>query len=85
MSCPIKRIIQFKEAIIFQNIKLKNNNDVDITPNSLFSWSTDMTCWTNWVNYDTYIKLGKNIESDFYLRILINDSLSGIWITSGKR
>jgi hypothetical protein len=39
-----------------------------------------MTCWTNWVNYDTYIKLGKNIESDFYLRILINDSLSGIWI-----
>mgnify|MGYP006923387110 CR=1 FL=1 len=28
----------------------------------MFSWSTDMSCWTNWVNYSTYIKIGGNIE-----------------------
>ena len=78
MSCPIRRIIQFKEAIVYQPFKIVNQLDQDITTNSMFSWSTDTVCWTNWVNYDTYIKLGKNIESDFYLRILINDSLKYI-------
>lgn len=75
MSCDIRRIIQFNEALVFQPIKLINQMGEDITHESFFSWSSDSVCWTNWVNYDTYTKLAKNIESDFYLRILITDSL----------
>mgnify|MGYP003289807214 CR=1 FL=1 len=52
--------------------------DQDITTNCMYSWSTDSVCWTNWVNYNTYIKLAKNLESDFYLRILITDSLKSV-------
>lgn len=82
MSCSIRRIIQFKDAIIYQPIRINDNSNRDITRECMFSWSTDMTCWTNWVNYDTYIKLGKNLESDFYFRILINDSLGGVYLNN---
>lgn len=78
MSCAIRRIIQLKEAIVFQSITIQNLSSKDITKESMFSWSTDMTCWTNWVNYDTYVRVGKNLESDFYLRILISDSLGSL-------
>lgn len=79
MSCGIRRIIQFNEALVFQPVKLMNAQNEDITGESFFSWSTDSVCWTNWVNYDTYLKLARNIESDFYLRILITDSLSYVY------
>ena len=78
MSCPIRRIIQFKEAIVYQEILVKNFDDRNVTESCMYSWSTDATCWTNWVNYNTYIKLAKNLESDFYLRILITDSLKSV-------
>lgn len=78
MSCNIKRIIQFKEALVYQPIQIKNMENDDITNNCQFSWSTDMVCWTNWVNYSTYNKVCKNLESDFYLRVLISDSFNKI-------
>lgn len=79
-NCVIKRIIQFREAITFQPIILYNMKNENITSTCLFSWSTDMVCWTNWVGYDTYLTIGKNIESDFYLKVLIIDSISNIII-----
>ena len=78
MGCEIRRIIQFKEAVVYQSINILNQMDQDITANCMYSWSTDSVCWTNWVNYNTYIKLAKNLESDFYLRILITDSLKSV-------
>lgn len=78
MSCPIRRIIQLKEAIVYQEITIKNLNNTDITNTCAYSWSTDTTCWTNWVNYNTYKSLAKNLETDFYLRILITDSLGRV-------
>lgn len=78
MGCEIRRIIQFKEAVVYQSINILNQMDQDITTNCMYSWSTDSVCWTNWVNYNTYVKLAKNLESDFYLRILITDSLKSV-------
>ena len=80
MNCGIKRIIQFKEAQIFHKVSIYNANGVDVTGGCMFSWSVDMVCWTNWVNYETYLMVGKNIESDFYLRILITDSLGRVLV-----
>ena len=37
----------------------------------MYSWSTDSTCWTNWVDFNTYNTICINIEGDYYLRILI--------------
>lgn len=78
MSCNITRIIQFKDAIIYQPIEIYNINQKDIACTCKYSWSSDMVCWTNWVDYNTYNRICKNIETDFYLRIRIDDSLSGI-------
>ena len=77
MSCGIKRIIKLAEAIVSQPIALYNEN-IDITPTCLFSWSTDGVCWSSWANHDTYLKITPLLESDFYLRILINTGLSKI-------
>lgn len=82
MACVLKRILQFNNAIVFGKIKIINLQDIDITNNCMFSWSTDMVCWTNWVNYKSYISIAKNIESDFYLRVLIIDSIKSVSINN---
>lgn len=48
----------------------------------MYSWSSDMVCWTNWVNYNTYLKLAKNVDSDFYLRVLFADTLNTVSINN---
>lgn len=75
MSCHIKRILQFNDLVSAGPIQLFNNDGVDITRSCAYSWSTDSVCWTNWVNYDNYLRLSKNIEEDVYIRVLITDSL----------
>lgn len=71
MTCGIKRILQFQEAIQYQNIKIIDTNNNDITYNCRYSWSSDGICWTSWTTYETYDKICKNIENDFYLRVLL--------------
>lgn len=80
MSCGIKRILQLKEAIQYQSIKILDADNVDITKTCRYSWSTDGVCWTSWTDYQSYNTICKNIESDFYLRILLFDSFSKISI-----
>lgn len=70
MSCGIKRILQLKEAIQYQPVKVFDTNK-DITTQCQYSWSTDSICWTNWTSYSNYETICKNIEGDFYLRILL--------------
>lgn len=81
MSCLIGRIIQFNEAIQYkQKISILNYNKVDIISKCQFSWSSDGTCWTNWTPYINYLNICKNIESDFYLRILFYDDLLNVYL-----
>lgn len=82
VSCAIRRILQFNEAIVYGPIKFLDNNGIDVTNTCLFSWSNDTICWTEWVNYTTYKKIAKNIESDFYLRILFDSSLGKVSINN---
>jgi hypothetical protein len=82
VSCAIRRILQFNEAIVYGPIKFLDNNGIDVTNTCLFSWSNDTICWTEWVNYTTYKKIAKNIENDFYLRILFDSSLGKVSINN---
>jgi hypothetical protein len=78
MGCGIKRIIKFNQAITSMPIKIFDNLKTDITHSCMFSWSSDSVCWTSWTSYDNYLRITKNIESDFYLRILISTGLTDV-------
>lgn len=71
MSCLIKRLITLTVPIKYRQITIFDENNNDVTATALFSWSMDTVCWTNFVTLEQYNKLAPNIESDFYLRILI--------------
>ena len=78
-GCPIKRIITFKEAVNYAPIKVIDTLDVDVTLECMYSWSTDGACWTSWVSYSQYETLAKNVNGDFYLRILILGGLKYVY------
>lgn len=80
MSCGIKRILQIQTAIQYQDIKVFNPDNKNITESCMYSWSTDNVCWTNWSNIDTYNSICKNIESDFYLRILLFEGFDKLYM-----
>lgn len=78
MPCLIKRLITLTTPVKYQAVNLFDENNVDITASCLFSWSSDAACWTNFVTLDQYNKMAPNIESDYFLRILITTSFSKI-------
>lgn len=78
MSCGIKRILQFQEAVRYQEIKVIDSFGIDITMQCQYSWSSDGVCWTNWVDYNEYKRITSNYESDFYLRVLLFGSFDKI-------
>ena len=80
MSCGIKRVIRFNDAITSSQIKVFDNSQIDVTSSCSFSWSTDGVCWTAWTSYDNYLRITKHIDGDFYLRLLITTGLSDIII-----
>lgn len=82
MSCIIKRVLQFQDSVVFGPVKIIDSTGADVTSTCLFSWSDDMVCWTNWVNYKTYLSLAKNLESDFFLRILFTTTINKVFINN---
>ena len=82
MSCIIKRVLQFQDSVVFGPVKIIDSTGADVTGTCLFSWSDDMVCWTNWVNYKTYLSLAKNLESDFFLRILFTTTINKVFINN---
>ena len=77
MSCSLYRIITFNNPLQYSEIVVWWEKD--ITGECSFSWSQDNVCWTNWVDYNTYKIIAKNLESDFFLRIRISGGLD--WIS----
>lgn len=82
MSCPIVRILTFKEAFRFAPIQIYDLQGADMTKVYQYSWSADGVCWTNWVQYDQYLALAKHVESDFYLRILVFGSIGKVLVNN---
>lgn len=80
MSCGIKRILTIQTPIKYSIIRILGDHSVDITTQCSYSWSTDSVCWTNWVDYSTYTKIGPNIDGDYYLRILLLGGLTGVYL-----
>lgn len=78
-GCPIKRIITFKEAVVYGPIKIVDEMGSDVTSECQYSWSTDGACWTSWVSYDQYKKLAQSLSTDYFLRILIFGGLGQIY------
>jgi hypothetical protein len=70
MSVPIR----------FAEIKLTDADGKDVTNLSMYSWSTDSLCWTQWVPYNQYLQLARSLETDYYLRILIFSSVGVLTI-----
>ena len=79
-ACNIYRIIRFKDAIVSQPIIIYDDNHKDMTLSYKYSWSDDGVCWTNWVKYDDYIRITKNLNSDFYLKIRIFGGIGDVII-----
>ena len=71
MSCPIKRLITITTPVKYQPINIFDDNGVDVTTSCQFSWSSDAACWTNFVSYEQYTRMASNLETDYFLRILI--------------
>lgn len=80
MSCLLQRILTFKEAMRFGELKITDLQGNDMTGIYSFSWSTDGVCWTNWVPYNQYLQLAKHVESDMYIRILVTGSIGEVFI-----
>lgn len=80
MACSIKRILQLQEAIPFKHIKVFNLDNIDITSSCMYSWSTDMVCWTNWTTVDLYENICSRLDTDFYLKILLFESFGKLMI-----
>lgn len=78
MSCNIKRILKFNEAITTVPIRIFDNNKLDITNKCMYSWSNDGVCWSAWTEYTNYEIITKRLNSDFYLRVLISSGLSDV-------
>lgn len=36
---------------------------------SLYSWSSDGVCWTNYVDHNQYLSLARNVDGDYFLRL----------------
>lgn len=73
--CAIRRIIQLSVPIRFSEIKLTDAEGKDVTNLSMYSWSTDSLCWSQWVSYNQYLQIARSLETDYYLRILIFSSV----------
>ena len=73
--CAIRRIIQLSVPIQYADIVLTDADGNNVTSQSMFSWSSDGLCWTEWVSYIQYQQIAKSLETDFYLRILIFSSI----------
>ena len=80
MSCNIKRIVKFNQAITTLPIKVIDNTNMNVTESCMYSWSADGICWSAWTTYDNYLRITPRLESDFYLKILISTGLSSIVI-----
>ena len=78
MACGIKRILQLKEAIQYQPLLLWDSENRPIQSECQYSWSTDGVCWTSWSSLQTYDRVCKNIEGDYFIRILLHDTFSKI-------
>lgn len=68
--CGIKRLLTITVPIHFREVHIWDRES-DITNTCLYSWSTDGVCWTGFVPYSEYLRICPNIESDFWLRIIL--------------
>ena len=80
-GCTIKRLLTITVPIRFREVHVWDGN-VDITRSCMYSWSTDGNCWTEFVTYDEYLRICPNLESDFWLRIMLFAGFTNISLDS---
>ena len=80
MPCSIKRIIQLQDAICYNPIKILKSNGMDVSNECLYSWSNDGVCWVSWTSLYNYNTICKNIQGDFYLKVLIEGEIDKVFV-----
>lgn len=78
MNCCIKRIIEFTQPMAYHDVLIYNENNFEYSKLCQYSWSDDGVCWTSFCDKNKFIQICSNMQSDFYLKILIADSLSRV-------
>lgn len=79
MACQIPRILTFKLPVpCCSQVEIIDSVGTDQTSNSLYSWSMDGSCWTSWASHEQYVSITSNLESDFWLRVLIYTGISRV-------
>ena len=82
MGCGIKRVIQLNIPIKYLPVKVFDESGYEISTSCMYAWSVDSVCWTDWATKDIYDKACKNMDSEFYLRILLFGGFKALWINS---
>lgn len=80
MYCGFERILTFRNPMTTQPLRFLSMTGVDNTTKYQYSWSVDNVCWTSWTTYDNYLRLSKNCDTDFWLRVLVNDTIGEVQI-----
>ncbi len=78
MSCGLKRILQFREAMAPGPVVVYDGSGKDVSAECKYSWSTDTVCWTNWVDQKQYNIITKNVDDELYIRVLLFGSFDRI-------
>ena len=80
MECSIVRILTLDMPITYATIRVIDSAQKDVTMACQYAWSVDKVCWTNWVDYNTYMRLAQNLDGDFWLRIKLFGGFSKLII-----
>lgn len=74
--CGQKRILTFDQALRYPEVSIKDQ--FGNVKTCSYSWSTDGVCWSGWVDYPSYRRLTKDLESDFFLRVLLSGIIGSV-------
>lgn len=79
-SCNPTQIINLNTPITDPNSVLVKNecNEYYDQLSLLYSYSLDSVCWSCYMSYENLIKNTLDINSDFYVKIKINDIIGGV-------
>lgn len=80
MECAVKKVITLNMSVNTSDIVIYNNNRESVNDRCRWSWSSDGVCWTNWSDFITFETSVKSSETDFYVRALCSQGVSGVAI-----
>lgn len=82
-GCGIRQILNINEFTFndISSLKIYGECDKEYDHSLLeFSYSMDNVCWSCYVSYEEFLTITADIEQDFYLRVKVGGTITGITI-----